>query len=512
MCLALTPESPEVQAAVKKAVTYLAATRIEGGGGGTDPTVGTKALVALAMVKGGANQKHAVIQGAIQAIRGNLKSEELTSAYACIYSSSVSLLLLTAVDKDAYQREIGVLLGNVLRHQLGHGGFASSPTEGDTSMTQYAILSMWEASEAGIPVSAAAWQKAAAWLLETQIKKDGGFCYNPPGGETTPSMTAGGAGSMYICMARNRPAQPTRSGPKLPPALQRVQERRESRPTIPLPNMTGAAAKAGAWLQKRGMNPPKEYPLYYFYAMERYYSFKEFVEFSQEKEPAWYTDGARQLLKSQKPNGSWTAALDTETAIRTAFGVLFLVRSTRKSLHIEEAGSGELIGGRGLPDSAALEMRNGAVVVKPLSGPADELLDAMADPNDPKFAQAAEGLLNRMVEKDEVMLPAQLVRLRKLSGSGSWQARAAAVTALGRAGKLDDVPTLIFALSDEDARVAAAARDGLRFISRKFDGFGLDFSVPADQRPRVVAEATEKWKQWYRSVRPDARFEEPQPQ
>jgi hypothetical protein len=40
-------------------------------------------------------------------------------------------------------------------------------------------------------------------------------------------------------------------------------------------------------------------------------------------------------------------------------------------------------------------------------------------------------------------------------------------------------------------------------VSRKFDGFDL----PDRPTPRQAAVAAEKWKAWYRTIRPDAVFE-----
>jgi hypothetical protein len=41
-------------------------------------------------------------------------------------------------------------------------------------------------------------------------------------------------------------------------------------------------------------------------------------------------------------------------------------------------------------------------------------------------------------------------------------------------------------------------------MSCKFDGVGLPDEFTADD----VRRAIEKWKQWYRAIRPDAEFEE----
>jgi hypothetical protein len=73
---------------------------------------------------------------------------------------------------------------------------------------------------------------------------------------------------------------------------------------------------------------------------------------------------------------------------------------------------------------------------------------------------------------------------------------------------------LIYALSDPDPATVLEARDGLRRISRKFDGFGPP-EYPLDEGKAAVEDweikrrtAIEEWKKWYLEVKPDAEFEE----
>jgi HEAT repeat protein len=107
------------------------------------------------------------------------------------------------------------------------------------------------------------------------------------------------------------------------------------------------------------------------------------------------------------------------------------------------------------------------------------------------------------LEADEATLDRQAVRLRKLAGSPAPEARLAAVQALVRARDLDNVPTLIYALSDPDPEIVATALEGLRFVSRKFEGLGG--SSIRDEASRNAA--IDRWKSWYLSVRPEATFE-----
>jgi hypothetical protein len=68
---------------------------------------------------------------------------------------------------------------------------------------------------------------------------------------------------------------------------------------------------------------------------------------------------------------------------------------------------------------------------------------------------------------------------------------------------LDAVPTLLYALSDPDETATREARNALRFISRRLNGFGLPDVPSATEK----AEAIEKWRNWYLQVRPEAELE-----
>ena len=73
---AYTPESPEVQRAIARAVAYL---KTEGV---TDRRVGGKALIGLALVKAGADRRHAKIAEAVEAIRTRLGNNDPSQYFA----------------------------------------------------------------------------------------------------------------------------------------------------------------------------------------------------------------------------------------------------------------------------------------------------------------------------------------------------------------------------------------------------------------------------------------------
>jgi HEAT repeat protein len=176
-----------------------------------------------------------------------------------------------------------------------------------------------------------------------------------------------------------------------------------------------------------------------------------------------------------------------------------LLRSTQKSIEAS-LGEGTLVGGRGLPrDLSKVKLRGGKLVVesKPTevdnllglldeSGAASESLDALLD--DPAALKVAD------------VGPDQARRLQQVVRTGPAGARILAVRALAKLRSMDYAPTLIFALTDPDKRVVREARDGLRSISRNFEGFGPPDNFDDAERDKSV----ERWKAWYAKVRPDA--------
>jgi hypothetical protein len=490
-------------------------------------------------------EDHPFIQRAARNLRAKVRSGEITAGYHSVYNLGLGLVFLSVLkDKDTARPALKQLLA----FQRPHGGFASdsgAKEGGDTSMTQYAVLGMWEAEQLGVGAPARAWQGVTTWLMDTQTE-GGTFVYNPNRGVLPSlephSMTVAGVGSLYIAAnmirARGSPAGRTGAkkgdgakseagevpsvlvplGPKKEPGQGKAaqekaaQEKAASGPiTIDRARLDGAISRGDAWIEKNFSVPLRgQWTLYYLYGVERYQAFREKWEGGGYDGGDWYTRGATYLLGSQGGDGSWFG--DYNHQVSTSFALLFLVRGTKKGLAaVEDKAGGTLLSGSGLPpDLTNIRIKDGQVVVKPLAGPAGEMLDIMEKPDDPHFLAAVEAFGELVVKADDIMLSPHLVRLRKLARSDSPEARAKAVAALGKSRDLDSVPTLIFALRDDDASVVRAAWDGLRFVSRRFDTFGLSAEFHGNDRERELAraKAIERWQQWYKTVLPDAEFEE----
>jgi hypothetical protein len=529
---ALTHESPEVRQAIARGQAFLLTVE-PAVVGAPSKQIGHDALVALALYKSipygdpSVTVNHPRIQAAVSRVRAGISNGQVGLQYESVYATGLAIVLLSAVDAKAYRKDIEAATRILSGLQTRKGGFLAAQGAGelggDTSMTQYAVLGLWEASAAGVAVAPQAWQGVTQWLMSTQLA-DGAFTYRPGYGVPNPthSMAAGGLGSLYICAnyvkKRGSRSDKEKSKDDAPPPVftpvggQKKEPEKASRGAISVDRgaLTAALARGDAWMTAKFTVSPQQRVLYYLYAVERYYAFKEQYEGTETPEPQWYTDGATYLISKQRTQGAWVD--DDALAVGTSFAVLFLARSTKaalKNVPKDEVASGTLLSGAGLPtDLSNIRVKDGKIVAKAMSGPAAELLEILENPSDPKFEAAREAMEEKLaIQPDDVMLPSHLVRLKKLAKSDKPEARAVAVTILGKSRDLANVPTLIYALNDEDPLVVTAAQEALRHVSRKFDGYPF---VPGAKDTKDVDKknkAIEQWKAWYRSVRPDAEFD-----
>jgi hypothetical protein len=511
----VTPESPEVQKLVNASLAFLERPTEEVNA----EKLGGKCLRALVFVKAG-RPDHARVREALEACNKSMQAK-VSDQELDVYSNGLAIIFLCEYAPQKYAREIEYFLGRLKARQKPHGGWGyATLNTGDTSQTQYGALSYWEAHRHGFNVDAGSVDNLADWLMHTQ-GPDGCWGYQgaiAPGDEPVPqderscSLLAAGLGATYICcdLFGFRPetseAKSSRDTPsELPSALRRVEDvapggepkKLHSKRTNPA-KIARIMGNAHNWMAKNYQIDIGEKVFYYLYGLERYKSFQEAFESSDDKSPKWYNDGYEFLAKTQAADGSWSGYCQAQCD--TAFAVLFLLRSTQKSIRAK-LGEGMLLAGRGLPTNLnRAKLRNGQLIVDQVHTKVDELLSMIDDGN--------EGVLDDLARD-----PSQLVvdqvdeksarRLQQLVHGGDATARLLAVRALGRTGNLDYVPTLLYALTDPDHRVVLEARNELRFISRNFDGLG----PPDDFTEQQRYQAVDAWKKWYKSIRPAAVLE-----
>lgn len=493
---------------------------------------GPAALAVLALLKSGVDPKTSEINRVCEKLAAQASGSIYTPGIHHVYEAGVTLLALANADAKKYRPQIGVIAQYLITSQRQNGQWAYPNSEdGDTSISQYAILGLWEASRSGVVVPSEVWDKAANWHLRTQ-QKDGGFAYHPAmggGSQSLHSMTAAGLGSLRIARrhlfpnARERVviespqakvARKNRSGKRfgiLEPVFREdveeggdgEQHRTEllnSRyvPQVKLAQLDDGVDKSISWLTSRfTVDKPTGYPIYFLYGLERASSLAEIKEYGTHD---WYLEGSTHLVSTQLQSDTWNDTSGETPA--TAFAVLFMVRATAKMIEHEvprvEFGSGILVGGRGLPDDLkASELADGKVK-KDKKTPLEELLAQLENPQVPLLESTQAEIVEQVVIGERAKLIGQIDRLKRLAKHPDAEVRRTAMWALGRSDDLRLAPILIHGLKDTDIDVFVEARNALRCLSRQVEDFGLK-EGPLDQASRQ--KEWQKWTDWYKTIR-----------
>jgi hypothetical protein len=427
-----------------------------------------------------------------------------------IYEAACIALLLSNLDPVTYKPQIQAVASYLVGKQLGNGGWDySHRSAGDTSISQYGVLGLWEAENSGAVVHPSTWDKSARWFMSTQ-RDDGGWEYHPDeanGDGETVSMTAAGAGSLLICMrqlARYRKPPDSQSQYLIPIAVEGGPIRYD--PQVSEASIRSAVSKATNWLA-RGFVVDNDKLMgqstfYGLYGVERFGALAERDTLGSTR---WFEAGAKYITTHQQGGGNWQE--QHGEVPNTSWCVLFLTKSTAKSIkriEIKRLGAGTLVGGRGLPtDLSSLTVAGGRVLVRPMNGAIEGMLSVLEDPRAMNADSALAGLVERYQKEGPKLLRPHRDRFRRLLTDRDPGIRRVAAWGLGHMADLDVTPALIGALEDEDEGVVAEARIGLQILSRKIDGYGPSNGATPDEKK----EAAKKWRAWYDDARPPDRIE-----
>jgi hypothetical protein len=495
----------EDAASVQRALQFL-----RGQAAGLQP--GEAALAGLAMVKAEVPPTDPGLAACLRIVDGRFAG----SAYApqlgggqgqaggpAIYEAAVTALLYANLDPVAYRPRIEAAAQYLMAGQRPNGCWDyNGRTAGDTSISQYAVLGLWESENAGVRVPPRVWDRAAAWYLSTQ-GADGGWAYHRDEAHyrDTVSMTAAGVGSLLICQRQLALARSAAqdANPLLTPVGTDASSPGRYRPETSNAAMNAGITRGVAWIGARFNPAAKELmgqsAYYGLYGIERLGALGDRATVGGVD---WFARGRQFIVATQGGDGRWT---DQHGDVpNTAWAMLFLVRSTAKSLQrieIKRLGAGMLLGGRGLPkDLSSLTVAGGRVLARPMNGAVEGMLSVLEDPRAENADGALAGLIARYETEGPAVLRPYLPRFRKLLADRDPGIRAAAAWALGRSGRLDTAPDLIAALADPDDTVVGQARAGLQILSRKIDGLG----PPAGADAAAKAAAARRWRDWYRDA------------
>ena len=522
--LAYTPQSPEVLAMRRKAVAYLEKSE-------SHRQLGGNCLVAMAIHKELSQDQHPKVLEAIEACREFSADKSRTLKGPDVYSVGIAIIFLCGIDPVRYHTEIGDLLAileSLRKPNIGAWGYpekgSSHANSCDTSMTQYGVLCYWAAHEAGFQIDFDVAAACCNWLLRTQ-DPSGAWSYQGKvsGSETTRitqdkfeirhSMAAAGLSSVYIMadllslVPKPRPKKVRTSSGAVRPVEQNKQDEQDTPDRKPRTNMVSkervsAAMKLGdKWFVGEGFAINGKTPAlhYYMYALERYQSFREKV--TGEEQPDWYDAGVNHLIGTQRPDGSWSGKHAQQ--VDTSFAVLFLLRSTQKTIKGGQPQTGFLISGHRIPrDTTNMFVKNGRLEAPSRKKATDEVLAMLLRTDESELRSSFDLLEELELSRDPGQRAAQIAKLRRLLRAGEYEKRLVAIKTFTSTRDLDQVPALIYALSDPDFEIKKMARDGLRFMSRKFYGYGLVDEPDKEQEKAAILN----WQKWYLSIKPDAEF------
>lgn len=511
---AYSPDDPRVIQLVDQGMRFLEKSKPR--------NAGEQVVCAYAHFKVDHDESNEFVAAGIRAAKqfaGDLgKGQQYKSNYEC----AVSVMLLCEISPTRFRNELTAFQRYFNEAQMPHGGYGY-PNEklGDVSQTQYAVLAIWTLDRNGFKLDYNRAQKAIQWLLQVQdvngpwpyhgkVPTQGGLARQA---ETSMSMALAGGASVLIGGDALRVWGDTQVDEDpgivgLPKAVKIYKEdvnvERRKKAKIPREPLLRACQHMEQWRVKNTETYGGNYYWYYYkiYTLERYESFVEIANGRPaDRSPAWYNQVVGELIKLQSNEGGWDTAAHTSPSVSTAFAILFLIRSTQRTLGT--GASATTIGGYEFGDDVSnAKLVGGKAITKSPAKSVTEMLELLesdgADELDGKALADSAQLPTNPVERS-----AQLDRLERLvRGSRSWQARRVSAKLLGISDDLRVVPALIYALSDPDHVVRKYARDGLRFISRKFEGYGM----PDDPTNAEVRNAQRKWRAWYLTMNPGFVF------
>lgn len=494
----LTPQSPEIQEAVKKGIAFLEKN------GAAENRQGGQALIGMAVLKSGADAEHPLIRRAVEAIRKSISSSKVEMSDP-IYSVGLSVMFLSDLDADKYRAELDALCRFLQNNQRSDGSWSyltsGSPDgypSGDMSMTQYGVLAYWTLRENQFPVPDLAINKVARWLLNAQDPNTGTYAYQTTmskdfsqitRSDMKPSTTAAGMASLYACRElfgmNNLPAKksPAQEIPavfvKIPRAEEEMPQGDKAISRMSVDFFEKAQSKGDNWLRDQFSPLKKEtqYLHYYLYAIERYWSFREIAEKKIEESPAWYNTASRFLLREQASDGSWNSSCGA--TVDTAFAVLTLLRSTRLSIAKEKSviarfSSSNMIGGKGLPRSTEdVRIRDGQIVSLRDVPDVDQLaeaLNAMEEFDDESIAKIY------MLSNEELhsLLEKQNSSLMRFASAADANTRLSIVSMISQSGDIKHIPLLLYAMTDPDENIAQKAYKAALRITRTLDDITIE--------------------------------------
>ncbi|MGI9516282.1 MAG: hypothetical protein ACR2NP_04490 [Pirellulaceae bacterium] len=520
------PEHPVVQEMITKGLEFVSNNQSN--------LIGPRIMFGMAAYKANVlasptPKEHPLIDAALAAIKEKCTESKLNSSrdFEKMYASALACVFLLELDAEKYRPEIETLLDHIVQRQQDSGawGYRADPRVGDTSQMQYIALALWLADLRGYRVDPDVAKDALQWMLDTQ-EPDGGWIYQKPvviagsgANSVRHSLVAAGLGTVYLYADLLRLVERSQSGSlgptaaqndlNLPPSVTDVTheqdaessaEDRRALVSFDTSGLRSCMNSGNNWFAKNFSADVDEYPMYYLYGFERYASVRDYVEGNSKGIENWYDEGVDYLRGIQTSNGQMGAGRgEISASIQTCFAILFLTRSME--ITIAGKATGLANGGDGFRNDVILRERGDRIVTGSVERSIGDLVSLLDNPDndEEEWELFMDSLDDLQLDGDEISRSQQLATLRMLVRHEKYEARLIAIKFLGKQRSLDNVPALIYALTDPDPRIVTEANKAMRFVSRRTSGP----EVSGNPSRTELRSLKNYWIEWYHKIRPD---------
>ena len=312
----------EVERAIREGIHFLRQhQQPDGTWGGVE---GSTELATLALLTAGVPAGDPAVARALSYIQQRHSPDQIDPGHKT-YALSLQTMIFTAIDPDGFRDLIARNAEWLERNQLisshravmrervpsgswtyheGHNGI------GDNSNTQYALLGLNAASEAGVRIDPKVWFAARDHWLWCQTP-DGGWGYNGRN-RPTASMTTAGIASLIITGQRVFRGQEAVVGDEIRHCGQGEMD-------VPLRRGIEWITANFSVRENAGGGGNK---LYYLYGLERAGRLAGLRYFGGHD---WYREGAEELVRTQdRVSGAWQDSFGP--VVSTSFSLLFLAK------------------------------------------------------------------------------------------------------------------------------------------------------------------------------------------
>jgi RNA polymerase sigma factor (sigma-70 family) len=321
----LSPLGEQVERAIRGGVEFLKTQQRPDGSWpdvDNEAKTGLTSLVTLALLAAAEQPNSPAIAKALEYLR-QFGPTDLNSTYA--------ISLQTQVFAGAEpQRDILRVAANVRwleraqfrqgDSQLWPGAWTYSDSSkrarpGDNSNTQFALVGLAAASEAGVPIAAEVWDRSHSYWLRSQ-KRDGSWAYTPESQAPSASMTCAGIASTVLSSRSRSSGQEFLEGEVVHDCGKGAVDRSLQ---------SGIDWLTGHFQVTESFGSGNQWKLYYLYGLERAARLAGLRFFGDHD---WYRAGSEELVREQhRPDIYWQGALlESNKILATSFALLFLAK------------------------------------------------------------------------------------------------------------------------------------------------------------------------------------------